>query len=514
MPQRAVQLFRHRHHAFIPTTPPSHFFHSRSQPIPLTPNQHRRHLVTPNRHLGRRGSGRVVASAAVDLKFIRENADAVRRNVVDRAVSADVDLVVRLYDDYVAAATRADALRSARNANAALMKGAGKMQPEERASCISEGKKMKAELAEVEGELVVLERSLGEEAARIPNMSHPDSPRGAEENARVLEVVGEKRDFAADGVSPVLSHLDLAMRHDLVDFETAARISGNKFYFLRNEGAMLELALINWAMAEARARGFTILTTPDVVREDVVAGCGFQPRGESSQVYRVEESDLCLVGTSEIALGGYYSQQIVAKEQLPIKMAAFSHCFRREVGAAGSTTRGLYRVHQFSKVELFVLAHPDESDAALDELRAMEVDMYSKLGLHFKVLDMPTQDLGNPAYRKFDIEAWMPGREAYGEVSSASNCTDYQARRLGIRYREQQGDNRYVHTLNATACAVPRMIIAILETHQRKDGSVRIPDPLVPFMGGLTEIRSRSVDFADVPTAASGTTEPEAVKSS
>lgn len=430
--------------------------------------------------------------AAVDLKFIKDNLAAVRQNIADRAVAADADAVVGLYDRFVHLSQEVDALRRRRNENAALMKKAGKMAPDERAACIAEGKELKASVSNLEQELIKVEADLEAESVKIPNMTHPDVPRGGEENASLVAVIGEKRDFEKEGVD-MKSHLELATNLDLVDFENAARVSGNKFYYLRNAGALLELALVNWAMTIAASNGFTVMTTPDVAREEVVAGCGFQPRGEASQVYRVEDSDLCLVGTAEIPLGGYYAGQILDKSQLPLKMAAFSHCFRREVGAAGSTTRGLYRVHQFSKVEMFVISHPDQSDVLHEELRQLEQNMYESLGLHFQVLDMPTQDLGNPAYRKYDIEAWMPGRAGYGEISSASNCTDYQARRLNIRYRENQGTNKYVHTLNATACAIPRMIIAILETHQQADGSIRIPEVLRPFMGGVEEIKPSGV---------------------
>lgn len=439
------------------------------------------------------GTGKVICAAAVDLKFVKENLPLFRENIANRKVEADADKVIALYDRFVELSKEIDSLRKRRNENAAIMKKAGKMSPEERASCIADGKRLKQELAGLEGELADLETDLEAEAVRLPNLTHPDVPIGGEENAALIQVVGEKRDFGKEGFACV-PHLDLMSHHDLVDFENAARVSGNKFYYLRNEGALLELALVNWAMTEAAKAGFTLLSTPDVAREKVVAACGFQPRGEASQVYRIEESDLCLVGTAEIPLGGFHADQILDKSQLPIKMAAFSHCFRREVGAAGSITRGLYRVHQFSKVELFVISHPDDSNMIHEELRELEQRMYEALGLHFKVLDMPTADLGNPAYRKYDIEAWMPGRQAYGEISSASNCTDYQARRLNIRYRETQGDNRYVHTLNATACAVPRMIIAILETHQQKDGSIRIPEVLQAFMGGVKEIRAAAVE--------------------
>lgn len=447
-----------------------------------------RPLCTHPLSRGRPGSGRVLAMAAIDLKFLKENLPAVRQNILDRAVVADADLVASLYDKYVALCRETDALRKARNENATMMKKAGKMEPQQRAACIEDGKRLKAEVAKLEGELVGVEEQLEQEAGKVPNMTHPDVPRGGEEMAKVLEMVGERRSFEAEGFAP-LGHLELAEGLDMVDFENAARVAGNKFYYLRNAGALLELALVHWAMAVVMQKGFTVMTTPDVARESVVSGCGFQPRGEGSQVYRIEESDLCLVGTAEIPLGGFYAGQILDKSSLPLKMAAFSHCFRREVGAAGSVTKGLYRVHQFSKVEMFVICRPEESEELLEEMRRIEREMYESLGLCFKVMDMPTQDLGNPAYRKYDIEAWMPGRGAYGEISSASNCTDYQARRLNVRYREEQGDNRFVHTLNATACAVPRMIVAILESFQQKDGSVIVPQVLRPYMGGMEIIR-------------------------
>jgi seryl-tRNA synthetase len=432
-----------------------------------------------------------VCALAVDLRFVRDNAALVAKNAADRAVAVDVPLIVALYDEVASRASEVRDLRTERNEIAERMKGAAKMQKEERDRCVARGKEVKDAVMNAEVALDAAEKALEDEASKLPNMSHQNVPIGSEENAALLSVVGQKRDFAAEGME-VTGHLDTAIALDMVDFENAARVSGAKFYYMRNAGALLELALVNWAMSTAAAAGFTVMTTPDVARESVVAGCGFQPRGESSQVYRIQDSDLCLVGTAEITLGGYYAGQILDKQQLPIKMAAFSHCFRREVGAAGLTTRGLYRVHQFSKVEMFVIGHPDDSERLHAELREMEEAMYASLGLHFRVLDMPTHDLGAPAQRKFDIEAWMPGRGSFGEISSASNCTDYQARRLNIRYREGQGDNRFVHTLNATACAVPRMIVSILENNVQADGSVIIPEPLRPFMGGMTHIRPKS----------------------
>lgn len=505
--QRAFHALRrhHNHHtitmAFIPLTPlttlSTRTCTCTSFTINLPRNRHQFSTATtpkskrPSNLPGRPGSGRVISMASVDLKFIRDNADMIRQNVINRSVSADVDIVISLYDKLVSLTMEADSIRSKRNLNASLMKSAGKMSVEERKKCIQEGKELKLELSKLEDLLTEIEKDLSIEASKIPNLTHPSSPIGNESEAAVLSNVGEQRDFTGIDGDICRSHVDLLQMNDWADFENASRIAGNKFYYLKNEAAMLELALISWSMSIARKNNFTLLTTPDVAREDIVSGCGFQPRGESSQVYRIADTDLCLIGTSEIPLGGYYSGQILTKEQLPIRMAAFSHCFRREVGSSGTIAKGLYRVHQFSKVELFVISHPDQSDQIHNELKELEENMYSSLGLCFKTLDMPSEDLGNPAYRKFDIEAWMPGRGCYGEISSASNCTDYQARRLGIRYREDKGvtgDNRYVHTLNATACAVPRMIISIIESHQRPDGSVVIPEVLRPFMGGMESI--------------------------
>jgi len=458
---------------------------------------------------GVRGLRGAVPAGAVDMRWVKDNIDKVKANVTARAVAVDVDTAVSLYDAYLALVTATDDARRQRNLVASRMKiEAAKMTPDVRAEVIAQGKALKASVTSLESRLAQAESAFVAEAAKLPNRTHPDVPLGAEDAATTLRTVGAPRDFPADGMAP-RSHVDIGADLDLFDFEAAARVAGNKFYYLKNAGALLELALINWSMTFVAGRGFTPMTAPDLAREDVVAGCGFAPRGEASQVYRLEESDLCLVGTAEIPLGGMYAGQVLTSKQLPMRLAAFSHCFRREVGAAGTATRGLYRVHQFSKVELFVIARPEDSEAIHKELLGLEEAMFTALGLCYRVLDMPSGDLGNPAYRKFDIEAWMPGRGiggGWGEISSASNCTDFQARRLGIRYREESSDDdaaagsrdasvggkgatRYAHTLNATACAVPRMIVAILENNVQADGSVRVPDVLRPFMGGLDVIR-------------------------
>ncbi|XVE60526.1 hypothetical protein DITRI_Ditri05aG0136000 [Diplodiscus trichospermus] len=430
--------------------------------------------------------------AAIDFKWIRDNKEAVAVNIKNRNSNANLELVLELYDKMLNLQKEVERLRGERNTVANKMKG--KLETSERQRLVEEGKNLKESLMTLEEDLIRLRDELQLEAQCIPNMTHPDVPIGGEDSSKLRNMVGSpcKFDF------PVKDHLQIGKALDLFDFDAAAEVSGSKFYYLKNEAVMLEMALVNWTMTEVMKRGFTPLTTPEIVRSSVVEKCGFQPRGENTQVYSIEDSDQCLIGTAEIPVGGIHMDSIIAESSLPLKYVAFSHCFRTEAGAAGTATRGLYRVHQFSKVEMFILCSPEESDFYHEELTKIEEDLFQSLGLHYKTLDMATGDLGAPAYRKFDVEAWMPGLGRYGEISSASNCTDYQSRRLGIRYRPSEpspttskkgkaglATTRFVHTLNATACAVPRMLVCLLENFQQEDGSVIIPSPLRPFMGGI-----------------------------
>ncbi len=426
--------------------------------------------------------------AALDFKRVRDELPAVRANCELRgALSADPAAVVALYEAFTALKGRTDAVREARNAAAASMKSAA---AEARPALVAQGKALKAQLAELEAQLDAAEAALQREGQRLPNDTHPAVPRGGEGDAKLLRLVGAPPAFAFTA----RDHVALGDALGLFDFDAGAKASGTRFVYLKGAAALLELALVQWALSRAVAAGFTPYTTPDLVRAAQVEKCGFQPRAANTQVYAVEDSELCLTGTAEIPLAAVYADATLTAAQLPVRMAAFGHCFRTEAGAAGAGTRGLYRLHQFSKVELFVLSTPEQSDAVHDQLLEFEAALYAELGLHFQILDMAAGDLGAPAYRKFDVEAWMPGLGRFGEISSASNCTDYQARRLNIRYRpagsaaDPKPALRFVHTLNATACAVPRMIIAILETHQRADGTVAIPPALQPFMGGMTVI--------------------------
>jgi seryl-tRNA synthetase len=424
----------------------------------------------------------------LDHRFVKENLDAVKRNIADRFMKADADLVVELFDRRNSLIRSLEDERKRRNDNAAAMKG--KLEPTARASLIEEGKALKERIAALETELAATETQLASEASRIPNMAHPDAPRGREDkdNLEVSRVgVPTVFDF------PPKDHVQLGAELDLIDFDTATRVSGTKFYYLKNEAVLLEMALVRYALDILLKRGFAIFQTPDVAKIEILEGIGFNPRGAESNVYTIEGEDSCLIGTAEITLGGYYSGAILDKARLPLKMAGVSHCFRREAGAAGQFSKGLYRVHQFTKVEMFAFTTPEASDAMHEELRQIEEEIFSGLGIPFRVVDTCTGDLGAPAYRKWDLEAWMPGRNGgeYGEVTSTSNCTDFQARRLNIRYKDDDGRNKYVHMLNGTAIACSRGLIAVMENFQRADGSIAIPPALQPFTG-FAEIKPRA----------------------
>jgi seryl-tRNA synthetase len=329
----------------------------------------------------------------------------------------------------------------------------------------------------------MVEKAWREEALKLPNMTHPDAPIGkTDDDNKVIDTVGEIRKLEKPR-----SHVELAEMHDLIDFERAAKTTGAKFYFLKGKLALLEQAMLTWAAREMAAEGYLPMTTPDLAKDDVLVGVGFNPRGPEAQIYSIEGTDLSLIGTSEITLGGYHKDEIIDEASLPIKFAGISHCYRTEAGAYGRESYGLYRVHQFSKVELFVFCAPEQSEAIHMELKRLEERLFQKLGIPYQVVDICTGDLGGPAYRKFDLEAWMWGRGegkgGYGEVTSTSNCTDYQARRLNVRIRRKDGTLDYAHTLNGTAISLARAIIAVLENHQNEDGSITIPEVLVPFTG-------------------------------
>ncbi len=413
----------------------------------------------------------------LDIRFIKEHLEQVKKNITDRNMVADADLVVKLYDEKTALQQKLDSLRQQRNENAAKMKG--KLEQDVRNALIAEGKKLKEDIATLEKDYEEAEKAFKVAMMDIPNMAHPDAPIGKEDKEN-LEV--KKWGNIPQFDFQPKDHVELCEALDLVDFETATRVSGTKFYYLKNEAVILELALTRYVMDIIMKEGFTPFITPDVAKEEVAAGIGFNPRGEESNIYTVEGTGTCLVGTAEITLGGYFAGKTIDASKLPIKMAGLSHCFRREAGAAGQFSKGLYRVHQFSKVEMFIYCLPEKSDEMHQYIRSVEEKIFQGLDVPYRVVDTCTGDLGASAYRKYDLEAWMPGRGDYGEITSTSNCTDFQARRLGIKYKDENGTN-YLHMLNGTAMALTRAMIAIIENNQQADGSILIPKNLVPYTG-------------------------------
>jgi seryl-tRNA synthetase len=416
----------------------------------------------------------------LDRKFIVENAALVKQNCINRGAQVDVDLFVRLDQRRKTCQMEVEDLN--RKANE-VSKSIGKAKDAaERDARKEEGRQLREQTQAMQVELDQIGAQLDLLHRQIPNLSHPDAPIGVDDKSN-LEVFRGKTPLPKFDFPP-LDHVQLAEKLDLVDFEAGANVAGHGFYFLKNGAVLLELALQRYAVEVLMGEGFTPITTPDLARNEVLAGVGYIPRGPETQIYSIENSDLSLVATAEITLGGMLAGQIIDAEALPIKLCGISHCFRTEAGAHGRATRGLFRVHQFTKIEMFAFTLPEESEAMLDHLRSLECRLFDGLGIPYRVVDTATGDLGGPAYRKFDLEAWMPGRGDFGEVTSTSNCTDYQARRLNIRYKAKgEKGTRFLHTLNGTAIAVSRALIAIMENYQQADGTILVPEVLRPFMG-------------------------------
>jgi len=414
----------------------------------------------------------------LDLKFIRENAEAVQENCRNRGVEADVGLVVELADRRSALIQELNELKQEQNR---MAKSIGQERdPEAREKLITGSREMKQQIPAKEAELYEVEARLRDEQLKIPNMTHPDSPIGRDDSENVeIRRSGEIPEFSFEPKD----HVELGELLGIIDFEAGAKTTGSKFYFLRGDAVLLELGLIRYALDLLAGYGYEPTITPDLARDEALVGTGFIPRGPETQIYSVEDSDLSLVATAEIPLAGQLTDEIVEEERLPLRYAGLSHCFRTEAGSHGRASRGLYRVHQFTKVEMFAFTTPENSEAVHEEMVEIEERIFQGLGLPYRVVDICTGDLGGAAYRKYDLEAWMPGRDDFGEVTSTSNTTDYQARRLRIRYRKDGGRPQLLHTLNGTALAMSRALIALLEVYQQEDGSVKLPDALVPYVG-------------------------------
>jgi seryl-tRNA synthetase len=419
----------------------------------------------------------------LDRKYILENANAVKQNCANRNVKVDVDRLVELETARRSKLQQVQDLNTQSNAESKKIGKAKDDSEREELKIKARALRDQKDVAQTEHDR--LEEEIKEIQLAVPNMAHPDCPIGVDDKSN-LELDRGKHEPREFDFTP-LDHLELGEKHDWIDFEGGSRTTGNGFYFLKGDLVLLDLALQQFAVNELSKRGFMPTITPDLAQDSVLEGIGFMPRGPETQIYSIENMNLSLIGTAEITLGGLYSGKTLEDTELPIKLCGISHCYRTEAGAAGRASRGLYRVHQFTKIEMFAFTLPEQSDAIHEELRQIECELFDAIGVPFRVVDTATGDLGGPAYRKYDLEAWMPGRgEAgeWGEVTSTSNCTDYQSRRLNIRYKvKDKKGTHFVHTLNGTAFALSRALISILENHQNADGSVTIPECLRPIMG-------------------------------
>jgi len=411
----------------------------------------------------------------IDLRTLRENPDAVRAS--QRARGEDetvVDALLAADERRRSTVAAADTLRAEQKQ---LGKQVGRAHGEERDALLTKGRELAATVRAAEAAQSVAETELAELHAAVPNILHPTAPAGGEDDYVVLKEVGTPPAFDFEPAD----HLDLGVRLGALDVERGAKVSGSRFYFLTGVGAQLQLALLNLAAAQATANGFTLMIPPVLVRPEIMAGTGFLG-AHSSEVYKLADDDLYLVGTSEVPLAGYHADEILDLSAGPRRYAGWSSCFRREAGTYGKDTRGIIRVHQFDKVEMFVYCRPEDAEEEHARLLAWEEEMLAKIEVPYRVIDVAGGDLGMSAARKFDCEAWVPTQDRYRELTSTSNCTTFQARRLAVRYRDENGRPQVAATLNGTL-ATTRWIVAILENHQQPDGSVRLPAALRPYLG-------------------------------
>jgi seryl-tRNA synthetase len=418
----------------------------------------------------------------LDRRFVADNVDLITNNCRNRGSSADVARFAEL--DRLRRQMQADTDRLNPQSGQVSMSIGKAADAAEREAKKAEGRRLREEVTAIEGRLAEITQEADDILRQIPNLTHPAAPVGGEDAAAEIR----------QGAAPIptfafkpLDHVALGEGLRLFDFEAGARVAGHGFYFLMGDAVLLELALQKYVVDLLLGEGFLVMTTPDLARDTILEGTGFMPRGPETQIYSITGSDLSLVATAEITLGGAMYERIFEADELPLKLCGISHCFRTEAGAHGKATSGLYRVHQFTKVEMFAYTLPEQSETMHEHLLDLECKIFDGLGIPYRVIDTASGDLGGPAYRKFDLEAWMPGRGdkgEWGEVTSTSNCTDYQARRLAVRYKKPgEKGTSFVHTLNGTAVAMSRAIIAIVENYQQADGSVAVPEALVPWMG-------------------------------
>jgi seryl-tRNA synthetase len=414
----------------------------------------------------------------IDIKFLRENPDAVRASQKGRGEDVTiVDRVLAIDEIRRAALSEFETLRAEQNA---LSKSVGAAKGDEKAALLENAKSLADKVKAADAKRTEVEAEANALVMQLSNLLDPEAPIGGEADFVTIEHVGTPRDFAKDGFE-ARDHVELGKLLGAIDTERGAKVSGSRSYYLTGVGAMLEFALVNYAIQSALKAGFTPVIPPVLVKPAAMEGTGFLGQA-AENVYHLEKDDYYLVGTSEVPLAAYHMDEVLPGEKLPMRYAGYSSCFRREAGSYGKDTRGIIRVHQFDKVEMFSFCKPEEAKAEHARLLQWEKDFLNAMEIPFRVIDVASGDLGSSAARKFDIEAWIPTQNAYREVTSTSNCTEFQARRLNIRYKDADG-TKAVATLNGTLVAIPRMIVAILENHQNADGTVNVPASLQPFLG-------------------------------
>jgi seryl-tRNA synthetase len=413
----------------------------------------------------------------LDIQFIRDNPDLVAEKSKQKGYDVDITQLLGFDKERRELTQKVEELRQTRNALTAKTKG---QKPSEEQ--MQAGRDLKNQLADLEPKLAAIDKQYSELLANIPNLAQDDVPVGGEDDGVEISNFGDKASGAED-------HLDFMTKRGWVDFERGAKVAGTKFYFLKGDLALLENAITQYALDFVSKKDFTYMTVPHLVNSRVATGTGFAPKSsEQSDEYFIENEDLSLIATAEMPLTGYHADEIIDESELPIKYVGYSPCYRKEAGTYGKHTRGLFRVHQFNKLEMYALTLPENSKAMHEELRSIEEELWQSIGIPYRVVNIASGDLGAPAAKKYDIEYWSKADSNYRELTSCSNCTDYQARNLNIRVRRKNGTVEALHTLNGTAAAMARSLVAIIEHFQTKEGKVRVPDVLQPYMDGKTEI--------------------------
>lgn len=409
----------------------------------------------------------------LDINFIRNNKELVEHSIKEKMYkNVNLDEILALDDQRKALLQQVEALRKERNDNTAKMKN-GKPSDE----LIAKGKEIKEKLSTLEADLSNFEKELNTKLKAVPNVIFDDVPLGDESASVEVKKWGECKTTGVD-------HLDYAISRDWVDFERGAKVAGAKFYYVKGGLALLENALIQFGIKKIVEHGFTLMDVPDLVNSRVLEGTGFAPRSsEQSDEYYIEGEDLALIATAEMSITGYHMDEIIDEDKLPLFYAGLSACFRKEAGAYGKHTRGLFRVHQFNKLEMYAFCVPEQSKEIHEKLRGIEEEIWQEIGIPYHVINIAAGDLGAPAAKKYDIEYWSPVDQKYREITSCSNCTDFQARGLNIRVRRKDGTVEILHTLNGTAISLARTMVAVLENFAEEGGKLRVPEVLQPYLG-------------------------------